>query len=299
MNILLTGATGFLGKEIYNSLIEMGSVDTLGRDSSSNIILDLKDELPVFKEKYNLVIHAAGKAHVVPKTKEETNDFFNVNVTGTKNLLKGLSINPPQSFIFISSVSVYGVSSGLDINEDTPLLAEDAYGLSKIKAEELVIEWGMKNSVKIIIFRLPLIIGENPPGNLKMMQKAMKNGIYFRIGDAQAMRSMVLAKNIAALIPKTVGFSGIYNLTDGRNSMLRDLEDAMASSLGVKIKSIPLPLAKILASVGDFFEKIFNKQLPFSTNKLDKLTNTLTFSDKKARLELAWNPNSVLDFYIK
>lgn len=166
MNVLISGINGFLGKSIASYFVD-DTVYGLGR-SKTDYSLDLSTTVPLFTANFDLVIHCAGKAHINPQTEEEVNDFFNVNVTGTANLLSGLELNSlPKCFVYISSVSVYGLISGRDISEDSPLLAVDPYGRSKILAEELVIKWCQKNNVTYTILRLPLLVGANPFGNLE------------------------------------------------------------------------------------------------------------------------------------
>jgi len=155
--ILLTGSSGFLGQIILN---QTGTdyIKTLNR-KNANYSIHLDSEVPVFNESFELVIHSAGKAHLVPKTQTEKQGFFDVNVAGTLNLLKGLeNTSLPKAFVFISSVAVYGLETGTLITEDHPLLANDPYGKSKINAERLVLHWCEKNKVICTILRLPLIV---------------------------------------------------------------------------------------------------------------------------------------------
>ena len=133
--ILLTGASGFLGKHIYDYLKSKDyEIISLGRSSQNDIICDLSIEVPLLEiDTIALVIHAAGRAHCIPKTEEEKKHFFDVNVQGTENLLNGLEeVGVPKKFVFISSVSVYGRESGKNINEKTLLQSRDSSGLSKL-----------------------------------------------------------------------------------------------------------------------------------------------------------------------
>src|SRR5574344_1708129 len=117
--LLFTGSNGFLGNNNLPQLEEMYSVDTLTRLSESTYKCDLSKEVPVLNKKYDVILHAAGKAHVVPKTKEEEKLFFDINLDGTKNLCKALEKSGvPKSFVFISTVAVYGCDSGDLITEE-------------------------------------------------------------------------------------------------------------------------------------------------------------------------------------
>ena len=118
MKILLSGASGFLGSIIRDSF-STHTITTIGR-TNSDCICDLALDVPKLTQAFDLVIHAAGKAHIVPRTEEESKAFFDVNVIGTRNLLGGLEqATIPKSFVFISTVAVYGLSVGTSIDENS------------------------------------------------------------------------------------------------------------------------------------------------------------------------------------
>lgn len=292
LKMLVSGASGFLGRAISKGLMKEELV-TLGR-SKCNIQSDLARQIPRLPT-VGIVIHTAGKAHSVPKTKAEKQEFFDVNVKGTENLLKGLEQAPtlPKSFIFISSVSVYGMESGADINEDQPLNASDPYGLSKIKAEQIVKDWCAKNNVICGILRLPLLVGANPPGNLGAMIKGIRKGYYFNIAGGTARKSMVMAEDVATILPKLAEIGGTYNLTDGYHPSFIELSKHIANQLGKKyVPNMPKSLAVSLSKIGDLISTF-----PLNSNKLHKITTDLTFNDDKAKQALNWSPLSVLDAF--
>jgi nucleoside-diphosphate-sugar epimerase len=291
MNILLTGSNGFLGSIIKQELSDNYNISTLSR-SNALYNISLEKEIPDFKQEFDLIIHAAGKAHSIPKTEFEKKQFDDVNFLGTSNILKGLEKSGmPKQFIFISSVAVYGQEEGNNVNEEHPLLASDPYGLSKIKAEKLVVDWCKKNKVTHTILRLPLLVGENPPGNLGAMIKAIKRGYYFNIGKGQARKSMVLCKDVALLLPIVAPIGGIYNLTDGFHPNFYEL--SLAISKGKKHFSLPVSLAKIIGKIGD----IIGDKAPVNSLKVKKIISDLVFDDSKARKLLNWNPEPVLIFF--
>ncbi|MHA4894112.1 NAD-dependent epimerase/dehydratase family protein [Pedobacter sp. PWIIR3] len=297
MKILLTGASGFLGSIMCPYFrLEGYSVTTLGRAKE-----DLKYDFSsgdsiVLSDSYDLVIHCAGKAHSVPVTQIEKMAFFDINVKGTQYLLDGLETAPtlPKSFVFISTIAVYGKETGSLIDEESPLLAKDPYGLSKIQAEKIVQEWCEKHSVICSILRLPLIAGPNPPGNLKAMINGVLKGFYFDIAGGKATKSMVLAEDVAKIIPKAASIGGTYNLTDMLHPCFADLSHSISLQLGKgKVRNLPLWIATLMAKVGD----LLGKSAPINSDKLSKITSDLTFDDSRARKVLAWKPRSVLEHF--
>lgn len=293
MNYLLTGANGFFGKSIINALESKYTIITLSR-TCGDYKVSLEKEIPNFIKKFDLVIHAAGKAHSVPKTAFEKQQFYDINVLGTQNLLAGFEkIGLPKQFVFISSVAVYGKENGEDINEEDLLLAKDDYGLSKIRAEKIAIEWCSKHNVICTILRLPLLVGKNPLGNLGAMLKAIDKGYYFNIGGGKARKSMVLAQDVAVFIPKVAAIGGIYNLTDGVHPDFEALSVAISKNKNRRTPfNLPLFTAKLIGYIGDLLGNI----APINSLKIKKITSNLTFDDTKARKQLDWNPQPVLEY---
>lgn len=289
MKILLTGSNGFLGKHIITKF-ERNSVFTLSRNNS-DLNVDLSKDIPTFVNEFNIVIHCAGIAHYVPKDKIEQDRFYENNLNITKNIIEAFNKNStlPETFIFISTVAVYGLESGLEIDENYPLLGSSPYALSKIKSEEILMNWGRKYGVKILILRLPLIVGKNPPGNLGSMINAIKKGYYFKFNDGSACKSMVSAEEISQFITLNLHSEGVYNLTDGIHPTLKDIEEKIAKILNKKIYRIPKFIIFLISKLGDIFPF-----LPINSIKLNKLNNSLTFSDIKARKKLNWNSKSAL-----
>jgi nucleoside-diphosphate-sugar epimerase len=186
-------------------------------------------------------------------------------------------------------VAVYGIETGEGISEEHPLKGSTPYALSKIRAEEAVTAWGRQHGVNTTILRLPLVVGRNAPGNLGAMVRHIRRGTYFRIGDGSARRSMVLATDVADILPVLVGRSGIYNLTDRVHPSIAEMDSHLAGHLGKRIKVMPEGLARSLARIGDLVPKS-----PFNTYRLKKLQESLIFSDDKAVAELGWSPRPVL-----
>lgn len=292
---LFTGASGFLGYNIRPLLEKSYDVHTVGLTDDDDIKFNLAKEVPPINTHYDVVLHAAGKAHTVPKTEAEAQVFYDVNYQGTINLCKALeSAGIPRTLIFISTVAVYGCEYGDLITEDHPLNGESPYAKSKIMAEEYLTEWCAKNGVKLSILRPSLLAGKNAPGNLGAMVKGIQKGYYMNIAGGKVIKSILMAEDIARLIPLLEEKGGIYNVCDTRQPSFGEISMSVAKQLGKgKPLNIPYWMAWCMAKVGD----LLGSNAPINSYKLEKMTKSLTFSNNKARHELNWEPLDVLDNY--
>lgn len=293
--LLFTGGTGFLGKNARPILDKMYEVVTCGITPDDMIKANLAKDIPVLHEHYDVVLHACGKAHVVPKTEAEKQAFFDVNYNGTVNLCTALEkVGAPKAIVFISTVAVYGCEFGELITEDHPLEGTTPYAASKIKAEEYLIQWCKRHGVVLGILRPSLLAGKDAPGNLGAMVNGIRNGFYMNIAGGKVKKSILMAEDIANILPALVQKGGIYNVCDTRQPSFGELSESVASQLGKhKPISIPYWMAWCMAKVGD----IFGSRFPINSYKLEKMTKSLTFSNEKACKELGWNPLDVLENY--
>lgn len=294
MKLLFTGASGFLGQNVKPILEKQYNVKTLGL-AGDDITANIATAVPEISETFDIVFHAAGKAHTVPKTEEEKQVFFDVNYQGTVNLCKALKNGHlPKAFLFVSTVAVYGVEFGDNISEEHSLKGDTPYALSKIQAEQYLTEWCAKNDVKLGIIRPSLIAGPNAPGNLGAMVNGIKTGKYLSIGGGTARKSVLMVQDIATLIPLLVEKGGVYNVCDDVQPSFRELETIISKQLDKKMPlAVPYFIAKVMALVGD----LLGSKAPINSLKLKKITESLTFSNEKAKKELGWQPINVLDNY--
>ena len=293
MKLLFTGASGFLGNNVHPLLEAIYEVTTVGLLPQDDYTVNMAQEIPELRERYDIVLHAAGKAHVTPKTKAEKQAFFDVNLQGTKNLCTALERRGvPRAFIFISTVAVYGCAYGENITEDHPLNGDTPYAMSKRLAEEYLQKWCYEHNVILGIIRPSLITGPNPPGNLGAMIHGIRSGKYLSIAGGRARKSVLMVQDIAKLVPLLAEKGGIYNVCDSHHPTFRELETTICRQLDKKLPlSIPYWVAKCMALAGD----CLGRKAPINSLKLDKITKSLTFSNEKAIRELGWKPTNVLE----
>jgi len=293
--LLFTGGTGFLGKNVMPLLAQQYEVTTCGITPDDMIKANLAKEVPVLPEAYDVVLHACGKAHVVPKTDAAIQAFYDVNYQGTVNLCKALeNVGTPKALIFISTVAVYGCEFGELIDEYHPLNGDSPYAKSKIMAEEYLTKWCLDHQVRLGILRPSLLAGKNAPGNLGAMVKGIRKGYYMNIAGGKVVKSILMAEDIARLVPLLEEKGGVYNVCDTRQPSFGEISMSVAKQLGKgKPLDIPYWLAWCLAKVGD----LLGAKAPINSYKLEKMTKSLTFSNEKAKHELGWEPLDVLENY--
>ena len=260
-NLLFTGGTGFLGRTIKPILEVDYVVTTCGITPEDEIRINLAKEIPVLSKHFDVVLHAAGKAHVIPKTEDEKQLFFDVNYQGTVNLCAALEkVGVPKSLVFISTVAVYGCESGDLITEEHPLDGDSPYAKSKIMAEEFLTDWCKRHNVVLGIL----------------------------------VKSILMAEDIAHILPLIAVKGGIYNVCDTFQPSFGQIAESVACQLGKsKPLNIPYWMAWCMAKVGD----LLGSSAPINSYKLEKMVKSLTFSNEKARKELNWEPMDVLANY--
>lgn len=293
--LLFTGGTGFLGRNIKPILDKTYEVTTIGIMDADMLKANFVTDVPELPEHYDIVLHAAGKAHTYPKTEAERKSFYDVNLTGTIHLCDALEkAGAPKSFIFISTSGVYGIDNGNYVTEDTPLLGEEPYQKSKVQAEEYLQRWCKSHDVVLTILRPSLMVGRGAPGNLGAMLRGIQKGFYLNIAGGKAKKSLLMADDIANLVNLAKDKGGVFNVCDDYNPSFGELSKLMAKQSGKHAPiSVPYWMAWCLAKIGDVVGDIW----PINSQRLRKIVTDDTISNEKAKRELGWQPMDVLENY--
>lgn len=293
--LLFTGASGFLGNNIRHILDDSFIVNTVGLTDEDDFKVNMAKDVPPLNMHYDVVLHAAGKAHTVPKTEAEKQLFYDVNYIGTIHLCDALEkAGIPKALVFISTVAVYGCEFGEWITEEHPLEGTTPYAESKIQAERYLTRWCSEHGVTLGILRPSLLAGHRAPGNLGAMVEGIKKGFYLNIAGGKVKKSVLMAEDIARILPLVAEKGGVYNVCDSYQPTFGELSVSVSRQLGKrKPISIPYWMAWCMAKVGD----LLGSKAPINSYKLEKMTKSLTFSNEKARRELGWEPLDVLTNY--
>ncbi len=295
---LVTGARGFLGRHACDALRDRGYVvvplDRSPPEQPGGLVADLGTGVPdLGEEPFDVVVHLASLVH----HDASGADFERAILDGTGHLLEGLDrlSAPPKSVIYASTVAVYGLEEGENVPESTPTEAESAYGGSKWKAERAIADWATARGVKASMLRLPGIVGAGMAGSLAALVGALRSRSYVGVGPGTARRSLVMAGDVAAALPRLAELEGPLHLTDRHHPSFLELEAAICRELGRRAPHrIPSFAARGVALAGDLAERL-GANPRFTSDTYRRTLSTLTFDDSRAVRLIGWSPTPVLE----
>lgn len=192
--ILITGANSYIGTSVEKWLgkyPDKYKIDTV----------DMKGDLWKGKDfsTFDVVFHVAGIAHI-KETRENKELYYKVNRDLAYETAKKAKVEGVMQFIFLSSMSVYGLENGI-INKNTPLKPVNNYGKSKLQAEELIMSL-IDDTFKVAILRPPMIYGKGCKGNYPRLAKLAMNTPVFP--DVDNKRSMIYIDNLSEFVKLVV-----------------------------------------------------------------------------------------------
>ena len=283
LNVLVTGATGFVGQHLIEYLkLDGYNIKAISRKlipSVDTVICDfLKDDIPDDALKgIDIVFHLAGYAHDLKSESgiEQTYQKINVNVTAD---LLSLSVkHNVKKFIFVSSVKAGGVSrQGKCATEKSLSEPDGVYGKTKREAELKVLEAGRKSDMHVSILRPALIYGPKVKGNLQLMMQGIKKGWFPPLPEIGNRRSMIhvddIVRALLFLSNNKKSNGEVFIATDGRVYSSRNIYEIMCHVLDKNIPnwSVPRLLFNAIARLSSGFKY-----------KIDKLLGDECYSSKK------------------
>ncbi|WP_133178858.1 UDP-glucose 4-epimerase family protein [Shewanella decolorationis] len=296
-SILLTGYTGFVGRNIVNLLKDNSLLTLLGRtridcghffcahvDNSSDYLLALNN--------VEVVIHCAARVHLMSDNSvDPLAEYRKVNTEGTLNLAKQAANAGVKRFIFISSIKVNGEKTELERPFTTfdLRLPQDFYGKSKSEAEEHLFRLGLETGMEIVIIRPTLVYGPGVKANFASLMNLVSRGIPLPFGCiTQNKRSLVSVTNLVDLIitcinhPKAA--NQVFLVSDDHDVSTSEMIREMAKALGKPTWQLPIPIWCY-----KFVGKLCNK-----SDVVDRLTGSLQVDISHTKDTLDWKPPQTL-----
>ncbi|HSB26607.1 MAG TPA: NAD(P)-dependent oxidoreductase [Pyrinomonadaceae bacterium] len=306
--VLVTGAAGCIGSALvdqcvaadYQVNVMIRKANALTNNQTRNVrvfVGDLLDADVLRKATRGVetVFHVAALSHPSAAVTTRPEEFFRVNVEGTRALLEACKTNKVFRFIFFSTVAVMHKHAGA-MDEDTLCCPKTPYAQSKYEAEGVVRQYERDYGLTISILRLPLVYGPRDRGNVSKLIEAIRAKRYFILGNGKNVKTLIYSENAAAAALHLVKYDKangqIYVVSD-QVLNLDELSEAIAARVGVKLPRIhiPKPLALTMGTVCDAIKNLTGLSLPLSHDKVQRLTSHVHCRSDKIARELNFCPS--------
>jgi nucleoside-diphosphate-sugar epimerase len=269
MSIYLTGASGFVGKNLISYFNNKIEIKKHVRDSE-------------FLIKENTVIHLAGKAHDL-KNISNKDEYYEVNTELTKQIFDSFLTSDSSVFIYISSVKAVADQVEGELTEQHQPNPVTHYGKSKLLAEQHIFSKEIPDGKRVYVLRPCMIHGPGNKGNLNLLYKIVSKNIPWPLGAFENKRSFCSIDNLMFIIKELIERedipSGIYNVADDEPLSTNELIGLMAQSQNrnPKLWNISKKFIEGVATIGD------KLHLPLNTERLQKLTSSYLVSNAKIK----------------
>jgi nucleoside-diphosphate-sugar epimerase len=308
MRVLVTGATGFVGRTLAKELrARTGySVHTSVRRSNhsvdglaqSTFVCELAPETDWTQvvSGTDVVVHTAARVHVMnDKAVDPPAEFRRVNVDGTLNLARQAASAGVRRFVFISSIKVNGevTLAGHPFAADDVPAPQDAYGISKLEAEQGLKQIAVETGMAVVVIRPPLVYGPGVRANFQTLLRTVAWGLPLPLGSVDNRRSLVALDNLVDFIVTCIDHPRAANQTfmvsDGEDISTPELIRRMAHAMGRPARLIPMPVWLLKAGA-----TMLGKR-----DMVQRLLGSLQVDIEKASRLLDWRPPISLDQGLK
>lgn len=271
MDILITGATGFVGMNLKEYLGFTHNIKSLSIRYNESQKVKINDEV---------VIHLAGKAHDLKKV-SNPQEYYEANFELTKQLFDAFLTSEGTVFIFMSTVKAVADEVKGILTEDSIPNPKTHYGIAKHQAEQYILSVVIPEGKRVYVLRPCMIHGPGNKGNLNLLYQLVAKGLPWPLGAFENQRSFLSIDNLCFVIEQLLDNdsipSGIYNVADDDSLSTNELIRLLGTSLGKtsRIFNLSQKMISSMAKLGDHL------YLPLNTERLQKLTENYMVSNQK------------------
>ena len=303
--ILVTGATGFVGQHLVDSLVKKGEIvymltrkkiSIFSNNSNVHVIVgDITDPISL-PPNIDTIYHCAGIIH-------EPKEMEKVNVLGTQNIVD-LAIKNDCALVHLSSAGIVGETKEMILDEHTACHPQNDYEISKYKAEQIVLA-GIKKGLKAHILRPVTIFGVKD--NLETdsffhLLKSMRSGLYKNIGHGiyNIVHIDEVVKALKILGETDIPYGGTYIV--GNAIAYEDMDRLVKNippTITKKTQTIPYPIAIVITIILTACYALINKKSPLTFSRLKVLTSKKVYSQKKLIENTSFKNSLPVEKYLK
>ena len=303
-NILVTGASGFVGQSLCSALLSGGfSVRAAVRSERPLLIADSLEAVTIGEignqtdwstefVHIDCVIHCAARAHVMNEAEADALAAYRaVNVDGTCRLAEQAAEMGVRRLVYLSSIKVNGEQTvpGEHFNSFDNVFPEDPYGISKWEAEQALHEIASRTGLEVVIIRPPLVYGPGVKGNFLSMLGWLSRGLPLPLEAIQNQRSLVGIDNLVDLLITCVDHPSAANQTflvsDDEDLSTTELLRRLGAALEKPARLLPIP-----ASLLELAARLVGKQ-----DIAQRLLGNLQVDISKTKEMLDWTPPAGVD----
>lgn len=311
--ILVTGATGFIGKHLVRKLVKQEKrVRCLVRKTSdASALRDIgvelwygdvidKKSLKGISKGIKTVFHLAAIGDINMLSKDSIEDYRRVNVKGTKNLLEEFKDKRITRFIHFSSVAAMGSQIGQEkIDEKEGCLPKTPYEITKYESELVAMRYYREHRVPVVIIRPTMVYGRGDKKEMSKIKASINLRLVPILGTGENLIHMVHVNDVvdAAMLASKKGKKGQTYIITNDYYTWNELVDILAEKSGISVRKVHIPLVisrpivKLVESVGE----LSGITPPFTTERLEGLRHHRIFDNSKAKKELGFRPKVRFD----
>lgn len=296
--IEITGATGFVGSALMTALHDRRVRRALRRPGSpaqkgDTIVGDIGPDTDwrAALAGVDCVVQLAARTHVLQETADDALAAYrHINVEGTRRLADQAAVAGVQRFVFLSSIKVNGEATAEHAFTETDVPApQDAYGISKLEAENVLRDISTRSGMEVVILRPPLVYGPGVKGNFLRLLRMIARGLPLPLASVRNRRSLIhvanLADAIVASMDSPAAAGKTFLVSDGEDVSTPELIRKLAAGMERPARLLPCPV--MLLELG--------AALIGQRDAVARLTGSLQVDTSLLRNTLGWRPRIPLD----